>query len=178
MTELANNLRIAISSTITQNQSFDLTALFVNRTLLDGIYFARNDAATNTDPFLLTLPSFSNQTLSLTIEDDLNGFAGQSFSIEVQELETSGSGPDTVLNTYQIEIDVVDASTNTLDDITVRKNQLEHVFDPADVDFGLANPISINSYTITDGKAYWEIHILMKWSRSMIMLCLILFDLA
>ena len=84
----------------------------------------------NIDPFLLTLPSFSNQSLTLTIEENLSGFAGQSFSIEVEERE---SGTDTVLNTYTIEIEILDDSTNTIDNITVRENQLGQIFDPADV---------------------------------------------
>ena len=88
MTNIATNLCIALSSTINQGQSFDLDALFLNFAFSDQVYFSRPDATTNTDPFLFTLPYFSNQTLTLTIEENLNGFAGQSFSIEVEERET------------------------------------------------------------------------------------------
>ena len=105
MTNIATNLRIALSSTINQNQIFDLNSLFLNSVLPDGVYFSRPDSTTNTDPFLFTLPSSGNQTFTLTIEEDLSGVAGQSFSIEVEELESSGSGTDTVLNTYTIEYD-------------------------------------------------------------------------
>ena len=149
MTNIATNLRIALSSTINQSHSFDLDALFLNFAFSDQVYFSHPDATTNTDPFLFTLPYFSNQTLTLTIEENLNGFAGQSFSIEVEERET---GTDLVLNTYTIEIEILEDSSNTIDDITVRENQLGQVFDPADVNFGLANPIS--GYAITDGGDY------------------------
>lgn len=76
MTNIATNLRIALLSTINQSQSFDLDALFLNFAFSDQVYFSRPDATTNTDPFLFTLPYFSNQTLTLTIEENLNGFAG------------------------------------------------------------------------------------------------------
>ena len=143
MTKLANNLRIAISSTITQNQSFDLTALFLRGPFLSEDSFIRPDAGMDpNDPFDFKTPSFDDQTFSLTIVQDLSASAGNSYSIQI--VHAKGT---IIEETFNIEIDVVDASSNTINDITVRENQLGQIFDPADVNFGLTNAVS--SYSIT-----------------------------
>ena len=154
MAIIANNIRISLSSTITQNQSFDLTSLFLRGPFLSEDSFFRGDATTNLDPFLFNLPTFDNQTLSLIIEDDLSASAGENFSIILWHLTTQTDGSTALGDYFTIEIDVIDESTlgNTIDNITVRENQLGQIFDPDDVDFGLTNPAT--SYIIADGGDY------------------------
>lgn len=80
MAIIANNIRISFSSKVTENQTFDLTALFLRSPLLSSDSFFRPDGgALNTDPFLLNLPSYENQTFSLIIEQDLADYGGNNF---------------------------------------------------------------------------------------------------
>ena len=153
MAIIANNIRISFSSKVTENQTFDLTALFLRSPLLSSDSFFRPDGdALNTDPFLLNLPSYENQTFSLIIEQDLADYGGNNFSINIFQLETQPGETSAIREFLTIEINVIDPSSDTLDSITVYENQFGQIFDPAEVDFGLANPVT--TFIISAGQEY------------------------
>lgn len=159
MTTIANNLRIAFSSKTLQNEIFDLSDLFLNRSLPVGLSFvfnlqihANNGLPSSfTDAFEFTLlPSGSNNNQRFEIKtlQDLSVQAGAKERLTLQLKDAD----DAIVDEYQLEIEIFDASANTPDAIMVRENQLGQIFDPSAVDFGLTS--AIESYTITAGGDY------------------------
>ena len=134
MTTIANNLRIAFSSEIlqdnSQNQTFDLTRLFLNEALTNGLFIQFDSFVTNlslpsefTSLFeFTTLPSEDDETFELTVLDDLSSQKGNKFTVTLWAVEPQENNTNAILEEYQLEIEILDNSANTVDAITVREN--------------------------------------------------------
>ena len=144
MTLIANNLKFSLSSRVVAGQFFDLSDLFLNFDRGPNDTFTRLDASFD-DPF-----TFGPQTLALFVSSDLSAEAGETFELTVLHQHN-----DEPVKEYKIIIDVIDSSSDTLDHIAVVENQLGQIFDPSDVDFGLAG--AITGYSITAGGDYVQL---------------------